>query len=175
MKKLLWILAPAALLAAGFALPQEKKVVKAVAVVTPTEGNSTNGVVTFEMAGDVCKITYDIKGLKPGKHGFHIHQFGDINCSDGKCAGGHFNPFGKKHGGPTSAERHVGDLGNIEANADGVAKGEMTDPEIKLAGAASIIGRSVMVHGGEDDLKSDPAGNAGARVGDGVVGIAKEE
>jgi len=178
VKRSVAIVLPAALLLAGFALPQakqDKKVVKAVAVVTATQGHETKGVVTFEASGDSVKITYDLTGLSPGKHGFHIHELGDINCPDGKCAGGHFNPFGKHHGGPTSGERHVGDLGNIEADASGAAKGEMTDSMVKLGGAASIIGRSVMLHAGADDLKSDPAGDAGARVGDGVIGIAKEE
>jgi Cu-Zn family superoxide dismutase len=175
MKKSFWIALPAALLLAGFAFAPEKKVTKATAVVHPTKGQAVSGTVKFESTADGVKIAWDLTGLTPGKHGFHIHELGDCNCDDGKCAGGHFNPEGKKHGAPTGGERHVGDLGNIEADAKGVAKGEMTDKEVALGGAHSIIGRSVMIHEKEDDMKTDPTGNAGGRIGLGAIGIAKEE
>jgi Cu-Zn family superoxide dismutase len=174
-RKSLWIALPAALLAAGFAFAPEKKVTKATAVVHPTKGQTVTGTVKFEAAADGVKISWELTGLTPGKHGFHIHELGDCNCDDGKCAGGHFNPEGKKHGGPAAADRHVGDLGNIEADAKGVAKGESTDKLIALGGAHSIIGRSVMIHEKEDDLATDPTGNAGGRIGLGAIGIAKEE
>jgi Cu-Zn family superoxide dismutase len=92
-----------------------------------------------------------MSGLKPGKHGFHIHEFGNLSNA---CitAGAHYNPFGKTHGGPNDEERHVGDLGNIEADQNGNAKFELVDSLIKLTGKYSVIGRSVIVHEGEDDL-----------------------
>ena len=175
MNRSMWLALPAALLLAGFAFGPEKKVTNAIAVVKPNQGHTVNGVVKFEATAGGVKITWDLKGLAPGKHGFHIHEFGNCDCPDGKCAGGHFNPDGKKHGGPTTAERHVGDLGNIEADAKGESKGEMTDAVIALSGAHSIVGRTVMIHEKADDLKTDPTGDAGARIGVGVVGIAKEE
>jgi Cu-Zn family superoxide dismutase len=175
MKKTFWIALPAALLLAAFAFAPEKKVTAATAVVHAAKGQAVSGVVKFEAVADGVKVSWELTGLTPGKHGFHVHEYGDCNCDDGKCVGGHFNPDGKKHGGPTSADRHVGDLGNIEADAKGVAKGELTDKQISLGGAHSIIGRSIMVHEKEDDLKTDPTGNAGGRIGYGAIGIAKEE
>ena len=82
--------------------------------------------------------------MKPGNHGFHIHQFGDYSAG---CvsAGGHFNPAGKEHGGPKDANRHAGDLGNIVADEEGKAIIDITDAQIPLDGPNSIIGRSVVV------------------------------
>ncbi len=174
MKRSLWLLVPV-LVAAGFALVPEKKVTNATAVIHATKDQKVTGVVKFERTEEGSKIMWDLQNLTPGKHGFHIHEFGDCNCDDGKCAGGHFNPDGKKHGGPTSAERHVGDLGNIEAGADGTSKGEMTDKMIHLNGERSIVGRAVILHAKADDMTTDPAGDAGPRIGIGVIGIAKEQ
>ena len=89
-------------------------------------------------------MTGEVKGLTPGKHGFHIHEFGDYT-SGCVSAGSHFNPFKKQHGGPTDENRHAGDLGNIEAGADGVAKIDIVDAQIPLEGPNNILGRSVVV------------------------------
>jgi Cu-Zn family superoxide dismutase len=174
MNRLLVALVPAALVV-GFALAPEKKVVSATAVIHPTKGQTVAGVVKFEQTDAGCKVTWALTGLAPGLHGMHVHELGDCNCDDGKCTGGHFNPEGKKHGGPAGPERHVGDLGNVKADDKGNATGEMVDPQISLSGAHSIIGRAVVVHEKEDDLKTDPTGNAGGRFGIGVVGISKEQ
>ena len=93
------------------------------------------GTVTFTASGDEVKVVADITGLTAGKHGFHIHEFGD--CSDPKAAsaGGHFNPEHKQHGAPDAADRHAGDLGNIEADASGKAHLELTDKVMKLIGS----------------------------------------
>ena len=151
----------------------QPNITKAVAVIHPTEGNKVNGLVTFTLEGDSIKVVADIDGLAPGKHGFHIHEYGDCSASDGTSAGGHFNPTNKPHGAPTDTSRHVGDLGNIEANKDGKAHYEWTDHLISFKGTNSIIGRGIIIHAGEDDLKTQPTGNAGARVACGVIGIAK--
>ena len=148
-------------------------VTKAIAVLQPTAGSTVAGTVTFTAAGDTVKVVADLSGLTPGKHGFHIHEFGD--CSDPKAAsaGGHFNPSNHQHGAPDVAERHAGDLGNIEADASGKAHLEASDKAMKLAGADSIIGHAVIVHEKADDLKTQPTGDAGGRVACGVIGIAK--
>merc|ERR1712045_287027 len=129
----------------------------------------------------------EIKGLTPGMHGFHVHEKADF--SDGcNSAGPHYNPFKKTHGAPEDEERHVGDLGNIEPNADGVAKGEIIDRLIKLEGANTVVGLSMMVHADPDDLgkgdNSEPGpppvngkaskatGNAGARIACGKIVLA---
>lgn len=154
---------------------QAKRCVAATAVVHPTKGNTVKGVVQLEQVEGGCRIAWDLEGLAPGQHGFHIHELGDCNCDDGKCTGGHFNPAGRKHGAPSAAERHVGDLGNIEAGADGRSKGEMIDKLVTLNGPQSVVGRAILVHADPDDLATDPTGNAGARIGVGVIGIRKEE
>jgi superoxide dismutase, Cu-Zn family len=146
---------------------------KAVAVLHPTEGSKVHGWVTFTKEGDKVKVVAEIEGLTPGKHGFHIHEFGDCSSKDGAAAGGHFNPGGKPHGAPTDANRHEGDLGNIEAGQDGKARVDFTDSALKFEGAGSIIGRGVIVHTAPDDLKTQPTGNAGGRQSCGVIGAAK--
>ena len=146
---------------------------KAVAVLHPTEGNSVSGTITFTREGNAVKVIADLTGLKPGTHGFHIHEFGDCSAKDGASAGGHFNPASMPHGAPADKQRHAGDLGNIEAGQDGKAHLEIADSVLKLDGAGSILGRGVIVHAAPDDLKTQPTGNAGGRQACGVIGIAK--
>lgn len=147
----------------------------AIAVIRSFGKSKAEGVVRFTATADGLEIVGEISGLKPGDHGFHIHEFGDVSSADAKCHGGHFNPDKKKHGGPTDVERHVGDLGNITANGRGVAKISMTDRQISLSGPHSIIGRAVIIHAKADDLKGQPSGNAGDRIAGGVVGIANPQ
>ncbi len=149
-------------------------VTSAVAVLVPTAGNDVKGTVTFQETAEGIHVKGKITGLQPGPHGFHIHQFGDISSKDGKSAGGHFNPTDEAHGAPGDKMRHVGDLGNIEADKKGVATVDVTDKELKFKGKTSILGRGVVVHAGTDDLKSQPSGDAGARVAVGVIGVAKK-
>jgi len=146
---------------------------RAICVLHPTEGNDVHGIVTFEQIGDSVRVIADIDGLTPGKHGFHVHEYGDCSAANGTSAGGHYNPFNMPHGAPTDTERHVGDLGNVIADDTGHAHYEWTDGLLKLNGPYSIIGRGIIVHAGADDLKSQPTGNAGARVACGVIGIEK--
>jgi Cu-Zn family superoxide dismutase len=149
------------------------EVTRAVAVVNPTEGNNVRGVVTFTQSGANVKVVAHIEGLAPGKHGFHIHEFGDCSSKDGSSAGGHFNPASTPHGAPEAAQRHAGDMGNIEADQRGVAHLEYNDPVMKLNGHGAIIGHGMIVHANPDDLKTQPTGNAGGRLACGVIGVAK--
>uniref|UniRef100_A0A8F2PXA4 Superoxide dismutase [Cu-Zn] n=1 Tax=Lasioderma serricorne TaxID=295660 RepID=A0A8F2PXA4_9COLE len=134
------------------------------------------GYVNFTETSDGILVSGEVRGLTEGKHGFHIHALGDLSngCTS---AGGHFNPFNRTHGAPNATNRHVGDLGNIVADANGVATINLTDNLIALSGETSIIGRAVVVHAGEDDLgltdneDSLITGNAGGRVACGVIGI----
>ena len=146
---------------------------KAIAVLHPTQGNNVHGVVTFTKTGDKMKIVADVMGLTPGKHGFHIHEYGDCSAPDATSARGHFNPTNHPHAGHDAAERHEGDMGNLEADASGKAHLELTDDMMTFSGEKSIIGRGVIVHAKADDLNSQPVGNAGGRVACGVIGIAK--
>jgi len=137
--------------------------------IRATKGNKVFGMLTLKQHDGWVHVKGRVRGLTEGEHGFHIHQFGDTRSPDGKSAGGHFNPDGHDHGGPSDAKHHAGDLGNITANADGVAN---VDIKAKGLTVISVIGRSFVVHGGKDDLKSQPSGAAGPRVGVGVIGIA---
>ena len=158
--------------------PEEKSSapLKAVAVLHPTDGNKVSGTVTFTEVADGVQVHAEIAGLAPGNHGFHVHEFGDCTAADDSSAGGHFNPTNQPHAGPDVDARHVGDMGNIEADASGAAKLDYLDHSMSLANDdRSIIGRSVVVHAKADDLKSQPAGDSGARVACGVIGRAKSE
>jgi superoxide dismutase, Cu-Zn family len=162
----------AAFLVAAAVAANAQDATKATVKLEPKSGSKVTGTITFTKSGDEVEVTGDIENLSPGKHGFHIHEKGDCSAADGSSAGGHFNPTHQHHGGPSTAERHTGDLGNIEADKSGKAhiewKGKMS-----LSGADTIIGHSVVVHEKEDDLKTDPAGNSGARVACGVIEAAK--
>ena len=143
---------------------------QAVASIMPTGSNTARGVVVLTQYEGYVQVTGEVTGLKPGAHGFHIHMFGDLRSTDGMSAGGHYNPAGHKHGGPQTAEHHAGDLGNIEADAQGMAKVNSKVEGLKLG---QVIGRSIVVHADPDDLTSQPAGNAGPRIGVGVIGLAE--
>ncbi|MGH8728950.1 MAG: superoxide dismutase family protein [Burkholderiales bacterium] len=143
---------------------------KAQANLASTKGNTATGTVQFAQSGETVKVSGKIINLTPGKHGFHVHEKGDCGSGDGMSAGGHFNPDNAPHGGPDSAQRHGGDLGNITADENGVASFSIETSGITVEpGPNSIIGKGVIVHKDPDDLKSQPAGNAGPRVACGVI------
>lgn len=143
----------------------------AEAVLTPTEGHDARGRVTFTEVDGGVEVSAELTGFMPGMHGFHVHETGDCSAPDASSAGEHFAPHGSSHGSPAEpeGERHVGDLGNLQADTDGVARYETLDAVIALSGENSIVDRAVVVHAGEDDLVSDPAGGAGAPVACGVI------
>jgi Cu-Zn family superoxide dismutase len=147
---------------------------EAVAVVHGTKGNEkVMGVVHFSDTGSGVKVVADIDGLAPdSEHGFHIHEFGD--CSDMEKAmstGGHYNPDKHQHGKP-GAMSHVGDMGNIKADAQGHAHVEVTLSDATISGKNAILGRGVIVHEKMDNF-SQPSGAAGGRIGCGVIGVAQ--
>lgn len=144
-----------------------------VAVLSPTEGNQTTGVVTFKSVdrGQV-EIDAQLTGLPPNsKHAIHIHQYGDLTSKDGKSAGDHYNPMHHPHALPDKENRHAGDFGNLESDQSGNANFKLTVDNISLAGRLNpIIGRGVVVHAKADD-GSQPSGNAGDRLAVGVIGV----
>ena len=107
--------------------------------------------------------------LTRGDHGFHVHEKGDLSAPDLSSAGGHYNPTGHPHAGPKADKRHMGDLGNLSANTQGVATLDYVDPALRLDGEHSIVGKSVIVHAGRDDLKTQPSGDSGSRIAGGVI------
>lgn len=145
----------------------------AIAVIHPTKNSKVHGTVTFTKRSNGVHVTAEIYNLPSGKHGFHIHEYGNCSASNASSAGGHFNPTNKKHGCLDSKEHHVGDLGNITADKSGYGRYDKTVQSLQLEGPDSIIGRAVIIHEKADDCKTQPTGNAGARLGCGVIGIAK--
>jgi len=148
----------------------------AAAPLQSTSASKVTGKVEFTKLAKGIQIRASVTGLEPGsKHGFHIHEFGDCSAPDATSAGSHFSSPGAMHSGPGAkrGKRHEGDLGNLTADADGNASYERVDLMIAFEGKRSILGRSVIVHADVDDLKTQPTGNAGARVACGVIGVAK--
>ena len=163
-----------ALIAAGIAGCQSAPPAdapRASASLAPTRGNTTAGTADFYQVGSKVRVIASVSGLKPGgEHGFHIHEAGDCSSGDGMSAKGHFNPQGKPHGHPQSSERHAGDMPMLRADASGNAR---LDTELDIMtvtpGAASIVGRGLIVHADPDDYRTQPTGNAGARLACGVI------
>ena len=148
------------------------EVASAVASISPTAGNKAVGTVVFhEMKNGTVRVVADLSGLAPGQqHAMHVHEKGDCSAADGASAGGHFNPQSKDHGLPGAEKRHLGDLGNITIGKDGKGSLDITAPgaNLKATDPASFVGRSIIVHAKKDD-GGQPTGNAGGRVGCGVI------
>jgi Cu-Zn family superoxide dismutase len=147
----------------------------AIADLNPTQGHNGSGRITFTKLDNGIKITGEVSGLSPGMHGIHIHEFGDCSDAEAKSAGDHFNPDQMPHAGPEDVQRHTGDLGNIEADQNGIAKLELTDSKISFEGPNSIIGKAVIVHQDKDDLKSQPSGASGKRILCGIIKPTEKE
>lgn len=166
----LFIAAASVLLLTACAAP-ERTGPRATAELRPASGSQVRGDLRFAEAGrDRVRISGELSGHTPGPKGFHIHEKGDCSAPDAMSAGGHFNPTGAKHGAsPTTG--HAGDLGNLTFDQTGRARVDMVVDGISLGrdAANGIIGRAVVVHMQADDLKSDPAGNAGGRAACGVI------
>ena len=143
----------------------------AIAEMQPTKGNGTVGTVTFVQRGDKVLVSGTVTGLKPNQeHGFHIHEKGDCSSGDGMSTGGHFNPMGKPHGHHGSSERHAGDLPTLIADGAGKSVFSIEMDLITVSdGPASVVGRGIIVHAQPDDYKTQPTGNAGARIACAVI------
>lgn len=154
-------------------MPAPPEAKHATATIAAASGSSVSGTIELvEVAGGVT-LTAKLAGLTPGEHGFHIHEKGDCSAPDATSAGGHWNPEKHAHGAPDAAEHHMGDAGNLTAGADGTV-----DQTITLHGASlgdgedSAIGKGFIIHEKVDDFTTQPTGNAGARVGCGVITAA---
>ena len=155
--------------------PVKVKRERAMCIIGPVGDSGVSGTLHLVKIGNNVEIRGEIRGLTPGKHGFHIHEFGDLSdAKTGRSAGGHFNPTNQPHGRQDARQRHVGDLGNIEAGNDGKAFVNVRDSVIRFDGANSIIGRSIVLHADADKF-TQPAGDAGARIAFGVIGVAASE
>jgi Cu-Zn family superoxide dismutase len=142
-------------------------------IEVPIEAKSgskvTGKAVLTETEGGV-HVVLTLEGLDAGEHGAHVHEKGDCSAADGASAGGHFNPQSKDHGLPGAEKRHLGDLGNITIGKDGKGSLDITAPgaNLKASDPASFVGRAIIVHAKKDD-GGQPTGNAGGRVGCGVI------
>jgi Cu-Zn family superoxide dismutase len=165
------LLGLSAVLAGAWACASSKPDPTALAIIEPKSGSNISGKVIFtQLPSGETRVEANISGATPGKHGFHIHEKGDCSAADATSAGGHFNAAGNPHAAPDDAKRHNGDFGNIEIGADGKGKMTMTTNMLTvIPGPNSVVGKSVIFHEKEDDLKTQPTGNAGARFGCGVV------
>jgi Cu-Zn family superoxide dismutase len=172
VKQAVVVLALAALL--GCQSVRQAEGPSASAQLQPTTGNTTSGSASFTQVGDKVHLVANVTGLTPGQeHGFHIHEAGDCASGDGMSAKGHFNPYGKPHGSPASAERHAGDMPALRADASGNARIDTTLDVMSVEpGPASVVGRGLIVHASPDDYKTQPTGNAGARLACGVINPA---
>jgi superoxide dismutase, Cu-Zn family len=135
-------------------------------------GSKLKGKATLSEVDGGVHVVLSVEGVAPGgEHGAHVHEKGDCSSPDGKSAGGHFNPQGNDHGLPTVAKRHLGDMGNLSIGKDGKGSLEITIPgaNLKPGDPNSFAGKAIIVHAKKDD-GGQPVGNAGERIGCGVIG-----
>lgn len=146
----------------------------AMANIGPASASLVSGRLAITAIDGGVRIEGDLGGLAPnGIHAIHVHERGDCSAADASSAGGHFNPGGMPHGQAGEGPHHLGDMNNLHANAEGVAHVDIRLLGVTLgSGAANdILGRAIVVHAMPDDYHSQPAGNAGARVGCGVIDV----
>jgi superoxide dismutase, Cu-Zn family len=141
------------------------------AMIEAKSGSTVAGTATFtELENGCVKVVVHLEQAPPGTHGFHIHEKGDCSAPDAMSAGAHFNPASNPHAGPLDNVRHNGDLGNIEIGKDGKGHLEIVDDLVTVKpGPTSVVGKSVIFHEQTDDLKTQPTGNSGTRLGCGVI------
>ena len=142
----------------------------AKAAIEARSGSTLSGTATFtERAGGGVHLVVDVSGAPAGVHAVHLHEKGDCSAPDASSAGGHFNPTGLPHAGPTAEKHHAGDFGNVTVGDDGKGHLELDSSMLTLgAGEMSLKGHAIIVHAKADDLVTQPTGNAGGRIGCGV-------
>ena len=152
---------------------------KTASIATATIGEKNEsgvaGKAVFTQIGDNIKLVVSLANASAGEHAVHIHATGDCSAPDGKSAGGHWNPTGVAHGKWGEGEFHLGDIGNMTVDNQGMGKIELTTNlwEMNTGSDIDIVGKAIIVHAGADDFVSQPSGNAGARIGCGVIELGQ--
>ena len=171
-RHLLWIPALVAIGATAAAFAQTPSGAKAV---MHNAAGVELGTLTLTPTtrGTAIQINGTLKPLPPGVHAFHIHTVGKCEPPDFTSAGGHLNPGSKQHGKDNPNGPHLGDLPNFEVVADGVGHISYAVPDITLSDGPNSLfhpgGTAIVIHANADDYKTDPTGNAGARIACGVI------
>lgn len=143
---------------------------RARATIEARSGSQLTGHATFtDVAGGVL-VELEVHRVKPGYHAVHVHEKGDCSAADASSAGGHFNPAGKNHGSPHALDHHAGDLGSMLVDEKGDGYHVLLMPDLTVhPGPSSVVGRAIIVHETYDDLVTQPTGNAGGRIGCGLI------
>ena len=147
------------------------------AELSSPESSMVRGVVTFTENNGQVHVVARLEGVQPpGPHGIHVHETGQCVAPDYASAGGHFNPTGTSHACPPTEDRHAGDLGNVVIAEDGTGTLDLTTDLLTVSeGPLSVVGRSVILHSGEDDCTSQPSGASGNRIACGVIALVGTE
>jgi len=149
-----------------------KAATTAKADLTNSKGEKI-GTASLKETSKGVSLSLEVSNLPPGVHGFHIHAVGKCEAPDFKSAGGHFNPEGKKHGWDNPEGHHAGDLQNLTVDAQGKAKVKLVVTGVTLGNGPNSLfqpqGTAIVIHADPDDMKTDPAGNAGARIACGAI------
>jgi superoxide dismutase, Cu-Zn family len=145
--------------------------VLASATIAPKSGNTTlEGTAKFSGSPGAISVTVSVKGAPPGEHGVHIHETGDCSAADATSAGGHWNPMMAHMHGTPGATSHIGDLGNMTVAADGMGTLTLVNSAWAIGSPdTSPVGKAIIVHEKKDDLMTQPTGDAGGRIGCGVI------
>lgn len=122
--------------------------------------------------GSEVTLSVTLAGITAGTHGIHLHSVGRCDAPDFTTAGPHLNPGARKHGHQNPDGAHLGDLPNVVTNASGTGSVSATltgMPQDVVAALLDQDGTAIVVHAGEDDYRTDPSGNSGARIACGVL------